>query len=81
MYLLKFTFERAGHIGLSDVVVLESKRLAGVGRVGDVPRGVGLQVVSDNGHRRATREIGLAKNVGHVLILLWIEILYTGKLV
>lgn len=71
------TFEWTSNVGLSDVIVLDCQGSAGVGGARNLPRGVGLQVVGHNGDRGTRGEVGLAKNVRHVLVLLWVEILYT----
>ena len=74
-HLSPLTLERAGHVCLSDDVVLDGEGQASLGRTGHLGPGEHAQVVGDDGHRTAGAEVGATEDVRQVLVLLRVEVL------
>lgn len=74
--LVMLTFEWAGNVGLPYVVVLDCQWLTGVRRVRYLSLCIGTQIVGDYRDWRARSEVCLAKDLGHVFVFLWVEVLW-----
>lgn len=75
MWILRLTFERAGNVGLPDVVVSDRERLAGGRGICNLSSREDAEEVRNNGHRATTGEIGCCKYATQLLVLLRVEIL------
>ena len=69
------TFERAGNVCLSDIVISHRERPAGDGRLGDLSPREDTEEMRDDGDWTTTGEIGSRKYPTQLLVLLGIEIL------
>ena len=75
MWILRLTFERAGNVGLSDIVVPDRERMAGGRGICNLSPREDTEEVRNDGHRAATGEIGCCKYTAQLLVLLRVEIL------
>jgi len=69
------TFKGAGNVGLPDVIVLRTERLARGRWVCYLPPGEGTEVVGYYGDRGARTDVCSSKYARQVLVLLRIELL------
>ena len=76
-YITPFlTFKRACHISFPDVIALCYKGLTCLRRGCNLSLGEGAQKVGDNGHWSARAQIGMAKYISQMVVLLRVKFLY-----